>query len=336
MANISKITTSITKKEINQATSYMKGIVAHTNGNINKYFLKIKNPEPIWESYAIRKEEFLKTLSNNGISNDILKQIKNSKNIGELGMAISTFQADFFKIEIFPIIKQFKPNKAHPLHLEQDIYAKQNLMNNCMRYLHALFSVPSTDPKVAAIEKILSEKFGIRALLGNDPVEAVKALQAVQTAKAKGIKIPEEIIVSEFTYGGAQNLRNADGSSTILYPTTTSQQVRKLLKPQTTQKIQDIIKKWKDFCQFKENFSTNNPIHMEMHEIMHQTHSPLYAFKTKKIPEKFMPTVRKLSAYSAVNTNRTHEVYTELATKKVLEGLDPNEAELFKFLGGDI
>ena len=49
-----------------------------------------------------------------------------------------------------------------------------------------------------------------------------------------------------------------------------------------------------------------------------------------------MPTVRKLSAYSASKSEAAHEVYTELATKKVLEGLEPDEAELFKFLGGDI
>ena len=70
--------------------------------------------------------------------------------------------------------------------------------------------------------------------------------------------------------------------------------------------------------------------------MMHQTHPHLSVFMTKKVPAKFLPVVRKLSGYSAVNEKNNYEIYTELATKKVLEGLEPNEAELFKFLGGDI
>ena len=31
-----------------------------------------------------------------------------------------------------------------------------------------------------------------------------------------------------------------------------------------------------------------------------------------------------------------YEIYTELATKNILGKLEPNEKELFKFLGGDI
>lgn len=100
--------------------------------------------------------------------------------------------------------------------------------------------------------------------------------------------------------------------------------------------IKQSYEKWQKFCGFKTHGSTNSPMHMEIHEMMHQTHPLLTAFAIKKIPNKFMPTVRKLSRYSAINEKNNWEIYTELATKKVLEGLEPNEAELFKFLGGDI
>ena len=101
-------------------------------------------------------------------------------------------------------------------------------------------------------------------------------------------------------------------------------------------KYKQVLNKWEEFCGFKEHGSTNSPIHVEMHEIMHQTHSPLVAFSSKEIPAKYLPVVRRLSAYSAMNEKNNYEIYTELATKNVLGKLEPDEKELFKFLGGDV
>lgn len=337
MTNISSIASGLTKKEIKQAKIILRKCGAITRENTNKFYLEGTFPIP--EQYEIQKSKFISALSAAGISSEILKRMKASKTLGELFLAIANFQTDFAKKEIFPILKQFKPRKAHPLHLEQEFYKKQNLQNECVRYLHALFSTTSKKPEVVAIEKTLREQYGVKlALLNNDLIEAQKILKAVQTAKEKGGNIPNEIIVTNYTYGSAQHLYRSDGTSTILYPSTQARILGKSskIRANLSASIQQTIAKWREFCQFKGFGSTNSPIHTEMHEIMHQTHTPLYAFKTKKIPNKFMPTVRKLSAYSASKSEAAHEVYTELATKKVLEGLEPDEAELFKFLGGDI
>lgn len=337
MVGISSITPVLTKKELKQVAIIQRVNSAITKKNIDNFFLK--DTKPIPEYIEKLRDKFITTLSSFGISKEILKQIKNAKTSGELVNAVGAFQNSFSKKETFPILKNIKAGKPLSLEQEQAFYKKKNIINDCVRYLHALFSVTSTKPEVVAIEKTLKEKYGIKlALLGDDPIEAQKILKAVQVAKEKGIKVPEEIIVTNHTGGAGQHLYRADGTSTILLPSTLSKTIYgiKGIKPQLSEIAQQAIKKWREFCKFEGANSTHSPIHMEMHEIMHQTHIPLLAFKRKKIPEKFMPTIRKISGYCATKPNATHEIYTELATKKVLEGLEPDEAELFKFLGGDI
>ena len=63
---------------------------------------------------------------------------------------------------------------------------------------------------------------------------------------------------------------------------------------------------------------------------MHGTHLPLNAFANKKIPAKFMSTKDNLSLYSALS--KTHETFTELATKKSLIGLNADETRLLEYL----
>lgn len=179
--------------------------------------------------------------------------------------------------------------------------------------------------------------------MGDDLELGQRLLQAVKLAKNKGIKIPNEFIVTPFTLSAGECLKlpkNGEEISTVLLPPTAIRQrtlqiidnVFNTMPPN----IKQSYEKWQKFCGFKTHCSTNSSMHMEIHEMMHQTHPFLEAFAIKKIPNKFMPTVRKLSRYSAINEKNNWEIYTELATKNVLEGLKPNEAELFKFLGGDI
>ena len=77
-----------------------------------------------------------------------------------------------------------------------------------MRNLHTIFNTKSTNPDVVKIENILKEEYGIKtALLGDDLVIAKEVLAAVKQAKSKGVNLPNEFIVSEFTLGGGEFLR---------------------------------------------------------------------------------------------------------------------------------
>lgn len=94
-------------------------------------------------------------------------------------------------------------------------------MDDCVRWLHALFAAPSRNPEVVKIEEILRNQYGVKlALLGNDLPNAQKILKAVQIAKSKGVKIPEEFIVSHYKTCG-EHLRTSMGSAdTVIIPSS--------------------------------------------------------------------------------------------------------------------
>ena len=100
--------------------------------------------------------------------------------------------------------------------------------------------------------------------------------------------------------------------------------------------IAELLKKWAQACGFKANYSTTLPEHECVHEIMHSRHLPLLSFKTKRIPKKYTSTINSLSGYAATKPNAAQEIYTELNTKRILEGLTPKEKELFEYLGGKV
>ena len=336
-------TLSLSKKEIAQGRNIAKRLTMNTQrsmvgGTVQNFNCVIP------ESYQEKRAQLLTILSNLCVSNKTLKQIKGANTLGEFLASIMQFPRVFTKQERTIPPEKIKRTTSIPLQIEQEVYKFRNLYSNSARNLHTLFNTKSTNPEVVKIENILKEEYGIKtALLGDDLVIAKGVLAAVKQAKSKGVNLPNEFIVSEFTLGGGEFLRTFnDGQElrTVLLPTSSSRSmflcIKNGLLESMPEKYKQVLNKWKEFCGFKEHGSTNSPIHMETHEIMHQTHSPLVAFSSKEIPAKFLPVVRKLSAYSAMNEMNNYEIYTELATKNVLGKLEPDEKELFKFLGGDI
>ena len=333
MLNIGTVN-SLNKNELKQMQLLLQKSAKIKQTNINKVFLN--NTKIMPENVKCQREKFINTVTSFGMPKEVLKEIKNSKTNGELCVSIANFQENYLQKVIAPLFKNVTPKEVKSLAFEQELYKKQNFGNDCIRWLHALFMPSSKNAEVITIEKVLCEKYGVKlALLADDLPAAQKALASVKFAKEKGIKIPEEIIVSHYTYGGGQHLRTP-AKTTILLPSTLSKLLNKKNKPTFAENAKELISKWCNYCGFKSDLSTNSPVHTEIHEIMHQTHLPLLAFKNKKIPEKFMPTVRKISAYTASKPKAVHEIYTELATKNVLAKLEPDEVKLFKFLGGDV
>ena len=343
MASISKITPNLTKKEITIGRNVARSIMRHSQGYI-EYELLSDLEKPLNNSDQAKKEQLLKILSEFGVPKNALSQIKNAKRLDELFASIINFPRFLVK-KILPKPKPQPKNKhSTSLQEEQNIYKFRNLLTACRREIYTTFSKKSTNPEVIKIENILKEKYGVQnASLGDDLELGQRLLQAVKLAKSNGIKIPNEFIVTPFTLGGGELMKlpkSGEEICTVLLPPTSirqrSLQIIDKIFNRMPPDIKQSYEKWQNFCGFRRNGSTSSPMHMEIHEMMHQTHPLFTAFAIKKIPNKFMPTVRKLSRYSAMNEKNNWEIYTELATKKVLEGLEPNEAELFKFLGGDI
>ena len=156
------------------------------------------------------------------VAPEILKELQNAKTVGELRSAIFNFQNVYRSKTIVPCLTKFKRDKkSFPLELEQEFYHKKNFMDDCVRWLHALFAAPSRNPEVVKIEEILRNQYGVKlALLGNDLPNAQKILKAVQIAKSKGVKIPEEFIVSHYKTCG-EHLRTSMGSAdTVIIPSS--------------------------------------------------------------------------------------------------------------------
>lgn len=311
-------------------SAFSKAVDKKTIDTFEKVSCKIS------EHNTATRDKFVKTIEEAGVSPQVTKKLKNAKTWGELQAAIYSFQQDFNKVEIEPILRKIpKKRSGMPLEIEQMFYQKKNLLDDCNRYLHALFSPPSRNPKVIEIEKILKEKYGVDlALLADDLPNAQKILKAVETAKDKGIPIPRDFIVTNYK-SNAEHLRTYDGrASSILLGSNMFKIYMGKHRPKVEipDALKDLMQIWQKTRGFSSWFSTTNPEHVVMHEIMHQEHLPFLAFKRKKIPKKFATTINRLSGYAASKPQCAHETFTELNTKRILSELTPEEQELFKFL----
>lgn len=339
-------TLNLTKKEIARGQKMYSRTMFQAQCNTKNALLENIAETPISDTYLQKREQLLNSFSKFGVQDVVLKQIKSAKTLRELFASMINFPNILVKKTFPKYPASLAKKQSKPLQVEQEIYKYRNLRTDCVREINTIFSKKSTQPIVVQIENILKEKYGVKkALLNDDMIVATRVLEAVKLAKSKGIKIPDEFIVTDFTLGGGECMRSFKNNkeiTTVLLPHTNTKNLYLTKKydilsgPMTPNYIKQTLNKWKDFCGFKEHSSTSSPLHMEIHEMMHQTHPYLSAFVTKKVPAKFLPVVRKVSGYSAVNEKNNFEIYTELATKNVLEKLEPDEAELFKFLGGDI
>lgn len=63
---------------------------------------------------------------------------------------------------------------------------------------------------------------------------------------------------------------------------------------------------------------------------MHGEGVDLVSFSYKQIPKEMMPIKNSLSGYSS--SAPTHETFTELNTKRLIDGLDSQEQNLYDYL----
>jgi len=328
----------LSKRETIMAQNILKQIGICKDKNLMDTFVG-RFGSPLQECVSNTRNLFVQAAESVNVSQKTLKEIKKAKTWGELQAAIYNFENQFYKYEINPILNKVpKHTNGISLEIEQMFYEKFNTYGDCVRYLHGLFASRSTNPEVVAIEKILGDEFGVHALLNNDLAQAKDILKAVKLAKLKGIDYPKEFIISNYKSGG-EHLRVVQGSeSSVLLGANALTEFRsKCVKPVTcTSEAMDIISRWFNTSGFKGWYSTDLPEHKAMHEILHKHHYPFLAFKLKRIPKKFTDTINRLSGYAASKPKSAHEVYTELNAKRVLTGLNSEEQELFKFLGGQI
>lgn len=195
-------------------------------------------------------------------------------------------------------------SRVKPLTLEQEqvLYGMKMQRGKLILAREKALCLNSTKPEVIVAENILKTQYGCEfvSLKDNETI-AKQVLKAFETAKKNNAPLPKNVIVSDFMTFEGENLFNG----TILLNS----------KP----------------ASLGENFfSTTTDYHTVLHEILHSSHPNLIAFSDKRIPKKFIDVKHNLSKYSSVAP--THETFTELNTKRMIEGLSPEEQELFNCL----
>ena len=331
---------NLTQKELYEGRTEARRIIRsvqelHAHNMVSEYASSNKIYQP-------RVEKMCDKFSALGVPEEVIETAKNLKGFGDILSFIKNFQKIFVeKIKPEPI-KFTENTHSTSLKNEQSVYKFANFVGDCYREAQIALGKESTNPKVIKIENILKEKYGVQtALFNNDLEMAQKVLKAVELAHSKNIVIPNDFIVSDFTLNRGACLRvNKNGEerkSVILAPTKTQNCIGKMVDSMHDMFPAELrlkYDKWAEFCGFKNGSSTDSPLHIVTHEMMHQIHPDLLAFRVKKVPEKFLPVVRKLSRYSAMCEKDCREIYAELATKKLLSGLKKDEAELFDYLNG--
>lgn len=339
----------LTKSETIKALDLMRSSSLQQNKNIMQMFIN-KAPAPITDDVIAIRKNFIATVQRAGVSPKSTAELQKANTVGELQAAIYNFADRFQKCEINPILRLLKPKHIKtgsiPLEIEQMFYAKKNLRDDCVRWLHALFAKKSSNPQVKEIEHILKEQYGVKlALLGDDLLQARAILSSVEKAKQQGMRIPEEFIISNYKNSGGEYLRICDGGegSVLIGSKALQLYIQKYcpninLSPESA----ELLSRWKSTMGYDAWFSTKATEHVSFHEICHGEHFSMLSFKFKRIPKKYSKTINSISGYAASKPNATHETYTELNVKKRLaeSGLCPNltdnEKSLFKYLGGDV
>ena len=259
--------------------------------------------------FAVMKKRLISELSDVCDKNTIdrLKKADSLENLAKI-LAQQEFKhlakfdklmKDFGFIDKKILGKQLKP---FTLSLEQQAKAVRDKRVNFILARERALHVPSKNPKVIAIENILKEQYGCKFVALKDEENLAKnVLKAFDVAKKNGVQTPRNIIVSDVALLEGENLFNG----TIILKRKPSELVKGYL-------------------------STEADYHTALHEIMHGTHPVLTSFNFKKIPASLKGVKDSLSIYSQASF--TYETFTELNTKRLINGLNKEEQALFDYL----
>ena len=295
--------------------------------NIGKYSkgLSVKS---VSQNFQLAKKRLLKEMANI-LSAEKLKRIECAKTPEELTNILFTEEWSSYKI--LKKIEKSVPKGKTLLETEQIDYAARIQRGKFIIAREKALSAPSTNKRVIEIETILREKYGVEFVsLKDDEQMAENILKAFETAKKENILLPKNVVISDFMVANGERIST---ENTILIASQDAIRIQ----PEISRNAQKILTKEQreilmlaQYLPSKSMFSTNAPEHLPLHEIMHGTHPMLNAFGNKKIPSYMIPAKENLSLYSAIS--KTHETFTELATKKSIQGLSKEETELYNYL----
>jgi len=312
----------LTDKELQQLRNIQGGIMSNLMTNINKY-MQGKSFPALVENFAAKKDKLVKELSKT-CDKPFIERIKKAKTPEQMTQLLLKGEFGFIK-DLGKILSTSK--KKITLEMEQIIHEQTLKRSNYIFAREKAMHVPSTKPQVIAIENMLKEKYGVKFVsLKDDEDMAKQILEAFEIANKNGVTLPKNVVVSDFMMSLGEHLQN----ETILLASKNSEKFSKELNEKVPKILQSTYKYLRSRLPNTNQMSTASHCHAPLHEIMHGEHLPLVSFSSKKIPQKYNDVKMNLSAYSAMSS--THETFTELNTKRLIDGLTQKEQELYDYL----
>lgn len=265
-----------------------------------------KAESALTQDFLLKKQKLIQELSKVGDKNHIA-QIEQARTPEQLAKVLLTKDvSEMSNISILAIKEGVMTpmgklsKKFMPLNFEQMLEVQRIKRTEYILARERALHVPSQNPQVIAIENILKEQYGAKFVsLKDNEALAKQILKAYEIAAKNGVKLPKNVVVSDFMLANGENLTH-----TILLNS-------------------DNRSFTKGFC------STESDFHVPLHEIMHGEHPNLISFMLKKIPEKYLKTQKALSEYAGKNCAET---FTELNTKRLINGLNKDEQALYDYL----
>ncbi len=258
-----------------------------------------------------------------------LKRIKSAKTPEEMTYVLFTEETSSWNKLIK--LKSRLPKGKVLLEQEQIDYALRIKRGQFIIAREKAIATPAQNPYVIKVENILKEKYGVEYVnLKDDEEIAENVLRAFETVSKCGDPLPKQVIVSDFMMVNGERI---DPENAILLASKKAVEVQQQLEQKLFEELPKATKEALARCCYLPNkniFATSATEHIPVHEIMHGKHPIINAYAEKKIPKELIPVKEELSLYSAIS--KTHETFTELSTKRAIQGLNEQETELYNYL----
>ncbi len=281
--------------------------------------------------YYPNNKKLIKTLQDTVSPEIMYKHIRN--------MADNIYNYDAAKVEsiakqITPKIQEQKTRVFRNFEvLKESLNTSQKTAEMILDFQKILLK-PTNDFRIKNIEKVLKKQYGMQYVHLDNIKDAENILETAKIAVKNNIPVPNAVIVTPYLNHSlkGQNIIGKNGQRMILInPTDDIKTIKDFVKKCKPEKeVKDAYSCYQQ-TMLMNNYATKNPLHLYLHEFVH-SEKPL-SYTGKKISKGYQDTIDKLSDYARKMFNQANEeVRTELRTKEILEGLNPDESALLNYL----
>ena len=282
-----------------------------------------------------RKVVDIISANSENLSQMFKKGIKNIKTPEDLAFYVRAYMTQSnrgVQEKYNDVIMQTLKGKNLPLKLQQQLLMDETKVNDVQIELLKTIINPSSDRKVVEIENYLKKTYGMDFVHLESIEEAEKILKTIDIVKKYDVPMPKNIIITPFTslMSVGENLLQSSGERSIIIQSrkertkAVEEAYHKFISPMSASLVAKMRTEDRAF------FSTNDPLHLYVHEFMHMTQplELLLSVKCKRVPNKVAEVAPKISSYAC---SARAELDAEVKTKGALRSLSEEEKTVMKY-----